>query len=64
MTLELTASGRDLVAAADAWRRRELARIMARLPPLQRAAVTDALGLLVGAAGDDYGITPNRPVPL
>jgi len=64
VTLELTASGRDLVAAADTWRRRELARIMARLPPPQRAAVTDALGLLVDAAGDDYGITPNRPVPL
>ena len=30
VTLELTASGRDLVAAADAWRRHELARIMAR----------------------------------
>jgi DNA-binding MarR family transcriptional regulator len=64
VTLELTASGRDLVAAADAWRRRELARIMAQLAPPDRAAVTAALGLLVGAAGDDYGITPNRPVPL
>jgi DNA-binding MarR family transcriptional regulator len=64
VTLELTASGRDLVAAADAWRRRELARIMARLAPPERAAVTAALGLLVGAAGDDYGITANRPVPL
>ena len=64
VTLQLTASGRDLVAAADAWRRRELARIMARLAPPERAAVTDALGLLVGAAGDDYGITANPPVPL
>jgi DNA-binding MarR family transcriptional regulator len=64
VTLELTASGRDLVAAADAWRRRELARIMARLAPPERAAVTAALGLLVGAAGDDYGITANPPVPL
>jgi DNA-binding MarR family transcriptional regulator len=64
VTLELTASGRELVAAADAWRRRELARIMARLAPPERAAVTAALGLLVGAAGDDYGITANRPVPL
>ena len=64
VTLELTASGRDLVAAADAWRRRELARIMARLAPPERAAVTAALRLLVGAAGDDYGITANPPVPL
>jgi DNA-binding MarR family transcriptional regulator len=64
VTLELTASGRDLVAAADAWRRHELARIMGRLTSPERAAVTDALGLLVGAAGDDYGIGAGRPVPL
>jgi DNA-binding MarR family transcriptional regulator len=64
VTLELTASGRDLVAAADAWRRQELARILARLAPAEQAAVTAALGLLVSAAGDDYGITANRPVPL
>ena len=64
VTLELTASGRDLVAAADAWRRRELARIMARLAPPERAAVTGALGLLVGAAGDSYGIGAGRPAPL
>lgn len=64
VTLELTASGRDLVAAADAWRQHELARIMARLPPPEQAAVTAALGLLVGAAGDDYGITARRPLPL
>jgi DNA-binding MarR family transcriptional regulator len=62
--LELTATGRDLVAAADAWRRRELARIMSRLASPERAAVTAALGLLVGAAGDHYGITASRPVPL
>jgi DNA-binding MarR family transcriptional regulator len=64
VTLELTASGRDLVAAADAWRQHELARIMARLAPAERAEVTAALGLLVGAAGDDYGITAHRPLPL
>jgi DNA-binding MarR family transcriptional regulator len=64
VTLELTASGRGLVAAADEWRRHELARIMARLAPAKRTAVTDALGLLVDAAGDDYGITAVRPVPL
>jgi DNA-binding MarR family transcriptional regulator len=64
VTLELTASGWDLVAAADAWRQHELARIMARLAPAERAEVTAALGLLVGAAGDDYGITAHRPLPL
>jgi DNA-binding MarR family transcriptional regulator len=64
VTLTLTASGQALVAAADAWRRHELARIMARLAPSQQAAVSAALGLLVAAAGDDYGITAHRPVPL
>jgi DNA-binding MarR family transcriptional regulator len=64
VTLRLTPSGQDLVAAADAWRHRELARIMARLAPADREAVAAALGLLVSAAGDDYGITAHRPVPL
>jgi DNA-binding MarR family transcriptional regulator len=64
VTLTLTASGRELVAAAGDWRRRELARIMARLVPAEQEAVTAALGLLVSAAGDDYGITAYRPVPL
>ena len=64
VTLELTASGRHLVAVADGWRRQELARILARLAPPDQEAVTAALGLLVAAAGDDYGITAHRPVPL
>jgi DNA-binding MarR family transcriptional regulator len=64
VTLTLTASGRDLVAAADAWRRRELARIMARLAPAEQEAVTAALRLLVRAAGDEYGLAAHRPVPL
>ena len=64
VTLALTPSGRDLVAAADAWRRHELARIMTELTPADQAAVTAALGLLVGAAGDEYGVTAHRPVPL
>ena len=64
VTLKLTASGRELVAAAGTWRRRELARIMARLAPADQEAVTVALGLLVSAAGDDYGIIAYRPVPL
>ena len=64
VTLELTASGRDLVAAADGWRRQELAQLMARLTPAERQTVTTALGLLVTAAGDDYGLTAHRPVPL
>jgi DNA-binding MarR family transcriptional regulator len=64
VTLALSPSGRKLVAAADAWRRRELARIMAKLEPADQAAVTAALALLVGAAGEEYGVTAHRPVPL
>jgi DNA-binding MarR family transcriptional regulator len=64
VTLKLTASGRGLVAAAAAWRRQELARILARLAPEDQEAVASALELLVGAAGDDYGITAQRPLPL
>ena len=64
VTLELTPSGRDLVAAADAWRRRELAQLMARLAPAEQETVTTALALLVKAAGEDYGLAAHRPVPL
>jgi DNA-binding MarR family transcriptional regulator len=64
VTLELTATGRELVAAANAWRQRELAKIIGRLPPAEQDAVTAALGLLVAAAGEDYGLTAQRPVPL
>jgi DNA-binding MarR family transcriptional regulator len=64
VTLELTPSGRGLVAKADTWRRRELARIMARLSPVEQAAVTMALSLLVRAAGDDYGVTVPSLVPV
>jgi DNA-binding MarR family transcriptional regulator len=63
VTLELTATGRHLVAVADRWRRQELARILGRLAPPDQEAVTVALGMLVAAAGDDYGIT-SRPVLL
>lgn len=64
VTLELTASGRELVATADAWRHQELARIIGRLTPADREGVAAALALLVNAAGDDYGVTAHRPVPL
>jgi DNA-binding MarR family transcriptional regulator len=64
VTLELTASGRELVMAAEGWRHRELARIMARITVGERAEVVAGLELLVGAAGGDYGITANRPVFL
>lgn len=62
--LDLTPSGRDLVITAGAWRRQELARIMARLSPADQARVTSALSLLVEAAGADYGLLARSLVPL
>jgi DNA-binding MarR family transcriptional regulator len=62
VTLDLTDSGRDLVAKVDAWRRQEFAQIMGRLAPTDRDAVTGALLQLVRAAGDDYSV--DGPVPL
>ena len=64
ITLELTASGRGLVAAADAWRREELARILALLAPSEQRALTTALGRLVAAAGEGYGVSAVPPAPL
>jgi hypothetical protein len=37
---------------------------MGRLAPADRAAVTGALSQLVGAAGDEDGVTARSPVPL
>jgi DNA-binding MarR family transcriptional regulator len=64
VTLELTASGRQLVTSVAAWRRRELARILGRLAPADRSAATAALRLLIEAAGEGYGIPARSAVPL
>ncbi len=64
VTLELTGSGRELVRVAAAWREQELARILSRMPPEERAAVTGLLASLVEAAGDGYGLGARSPVPL
>jgi DNA-binding MarR family transcriptional regulator len=64
VTLELTVSGRELVAMAAAWRHRELARIMSRLAQRDQEKVATALALLVDAAGEDYGLTAHSLVPL
>jgi DNA-binding MarR family transcriptional regulator len=64
VTLTLTSSGHALVTAAGTWRQQELARIMARLAPGEQEAVTTALSHLLSAAGDDYGLAADRPVPL
>jgi len=38
--------------------------MLARVPEGARRAGFGGVGLLVDAAGDDYGITANPPVPL
>ena len=64
VTLELTDSGRDLVAKVVQWRRRELARILGRLAPEDRDMLTASLRQLIEAAGEGYGAMPQGPVPL
>lgn len=64
VTLELTGSGRDLVAKVVQWRRRELTRILGRLAPEDRDTLTASLRQLIEAAGEGYGAMPQGPVPL
>jgi DNA-binding MarR family transcriptional regulator len=62
VTLELTASGRQLVDRVEASRREELTRILRQLPAGQQDQLTAALRLLVEAAGDGYGAVAAVPV--
>jgi DNA-binding MarR family transcriptional regulator len=61
--LRLTASGQHIVDDVVAWRRRELRRILLRLAPGDRAALTASLGRLV-AVSEGYGVVMPGPVPL
>jgi len=64
VTLELTASGQDLVRQVAAWREQELSRIFRQLPPAARAQVTTVLSQLVEAAGEGYGMISRSLVPV
>jgi DNA-binding MarR family transcriptional regulator len=64
VTLELTASGKDLVGQVATWREQELARIFCQLPPAGQAQATRALRQLVEAAGDGYGMISRGLVPV
>jgi DNA-binding MarR family transcriptional regulator len=64
VTLELTASGKDLVGQVAAWREQELARIFRQLPPAGRSQVTSGLRQLVEAAGEGYGTISRGLVPV
>ena len=64
VTLELTATGQQLVSQVAAWREQELARILQQIPPAKRIQVTDALRQLVEAAGEGYGLISRSLVPV
>jgi DNA-binding MarR family transcriptional regulator len=64
VTLELTATGKDLVDQVAAWREQELARIYRQLPPTGQAQLTRVLRQLVKAAGDGYGTISRGLVPV
>jgi len=63
VTLELTATGRLLVSKVAAWRQRELARMLTRIPAADRQSVTAALQHVVTAAGEGYGMASRTLVP-
>jgi DNA-binding MarR family transcriptional regulator len=64
VTLELTATGKDLVDQVAAWREQELARIYRQLPPTGQAQLSRVLRQLVKAAGDGYGMISRGLVPV
>jgi DNA-binding MarR family transcriptional regulator len=64
VTLELTATGQDLVSRVATWREQELARILQQLPAGERTRVAAALRLLVEAAGEGYGMISRSLVPV
>jgi DNA-binding MarR family transcriptional regulator len=64
VTLQLTPSGRDLVAQVVGWRLRELTRILLCLKPADRVSLTDSLALLVDVAGEGYGARAVHRLPI
>jgi DNA-binding MarR family transcriptional regulator len=63
--LDLTDTGRRMVAEVVGWRRRELRRILLHLEAGDRDMLTKVLGRLVEAASEGQGTTvPHGPVPL
>ena len=64
VTLQLTSSGQNVVAAVSGWRQGELSRIVGALPPSTRDQLTSVLGQLVTAAGEGYGLAAGPVIPL
>ena len=64
VTLALSPAGRRLVTEVLNWRRAELARILARLGPEQRAATAAGMRALHRVIGETYTAELHGPVPL
>lgn len=64
VTLELSGTGRDLVAQVTKWRHGELTRIVGQLESGERDTLTAALRRLVETAGDGYGNIGPGPLRL
>jgi len=64
VTLALTPAGRRLVDQVMGWRREELARILGRLSPSDRATLAAALDRFHDAVGREDADGPYGPVPL
>lgn len=58
--LELTSSGRHLVAEVSAWRQAELRRLLMCLKPAERTALTTALRQLVGGPAKATGVQAGK----
>lgn len=56
VSLELTASGRELVERVVGWRRAQLAEIVERLSAAEHAELTSALRLFCNATGSAYAV--------
>jgi DNA-binding MarR family transcriptional regulator len=64
ITIELTEAGRSLVTQVTAWRHRELERILLRLAPADRQALSRGLASLVRAGGGGYAAGAAHRLPL
>jgi DNA-binding MarR family transcriptional regulator len=56
VTISLSSRGRDLVRTVTERRRVEIASIMSKVPPAQRATIVDALTVFRDAAGEDASL--------
>ena len=64
LMLELTSSGKSLVARVVSWRQGELERILLCLTPAERRELAKSLSRLVDVGAEGYGATSSHRLPL